>query len=235
MKHIALLLLILSGFANAGEVSLGAGQCLYGLAHYGTFYQSDRYTNNYMHPTCWAGSYRDQFSPGYWSGKFESLIDAKLGFEIGWHDFGKAEGRGNRAVGDEEAGIPGLVCDPSTGRGCEAKFDTWGRVRGLELSLTGTWKWGGWFSRGKTGLLFYDMKTHSDVTYFDGSKAEYHEYSGFLNRPAWGFGFAIGHKLDKNWSVEAGFTRWFWIGEHRQLSIVENDLTQFLVGMNYSF
>jgi len=138
------------------------------------------------------------------------------------------------AVGDDEAFQPGIVCNPTTGVGCEAKLDTWSRVRGVETSLTATYG-SDWFIKGKTGLLFYEMKTHSDITFFEGTKVEYDEHSGFLNRPAAGFGLSVGRKVNKDWSASLGFTRWLWIGEHRQLSIVENELTQYSVRVSYGF
>jgi hypothetical protein len=149
--------------SHAAEAFAEAGQCRFGLAPDGTYYQSDRYTRNYMTPRCGVFGLADKFR------------GSAFGWRVGFLWTGSIEARDNIATFfDADAFQPNLPpCDisfgPNRARGCIVTLNGHGETWGFTFSATYEQRLRWLTVTPEAGLfffhhVFYVQPTHIDCT-----------------------------------------------------------------------
>lgn len=226
MRVLITLLLVACGQAHATEFQMEAGQCRFGLQTDGTFYQSDRYTRNYMTPGCASLGFADKFA------------NRSFGWRVAFLWTGHIEARDNIATFfDADAFQPNLVCQnnfgPNRARGCLVDVNANGQTWGFSFSGTYEYRIGLLSLTGETGLFFFRHSFHSHFTHKDCTScrniSDYDESSGPLTYPSPLLGL----------TVKVGYiyfaARHYWPAEHRALSLTDHSFTQLSSGVALSF
>jgi hypothetical protein len=221
-----LVLLLVSFPALSLELSAEMGRCKFGLAPDGTFYQSDKRTNNYMTPRC-VGLYL--------SDKFGS---SNLGWRVGVLSAGAIQARENIAtLYDEDAFQPGLVCnDPGgleQGRGCNGVINGSGRTWGIPVSLTYDIPIGRFTVTPELGLFFFRHRFYNDPEHSEctkcGAHGNYEETSPLTATPSKFAGLMLRYR-----SVYLS-VRQYSKAEHRALSLTDHSFRQVTLGIVAGF
>lgn len=227
MRALAFISLALLGWqAQAGEVGVALGQCKFGLAPDGTFYQSDRPTSNYMSPWCASLSWADRFGGG------------PFGWRVGflWSD--QIQARDNiTTFFDDDAFKHNLTCNnapgPNQGRGCIVRIRGEGHTRGL--SLSGTYEYRIRWARliGDAGVFFFRHYWRYGVQHIDCTTCpvptETYSSSGPFAEPTPLIGLTL----------RAGpaylSARKYWPAQHRPLSLTDQSFTEISAGVSLPF
>lgn len=139
--------------AHAVDLYAELGQCRYGLAANGTFYESDPGLDyrNYMTPRCGAVGLAGAFGA------------SSFGWRVGYLRTGTIQARDNVARFGDDANRQ--ACDPVTTVGCRASFNGSGYSEGVTLSLTDTHKWSQRVSTtNEAGVFFFRHRFHATAT-----------------------------------------------------------------------
>jgi len=220
----ARLLLAAAAFAcaplHAMEYQAESGQCRFGLQTDGTFYQSDRYTRNYMTPRCASIAIADRFKDGPW------------GWRVGFVWTGSIQARDNIATAfDADAFQHNLTCNnvPLGGQGCLASVNGWGRTWGFSFAGTYQYRIGLAALVGEAGLFFFRHRFHSHPVHTDCSNCnpmgDYDESSGPFAEPS----PLLGLTLKIGYLYVAA--RRYWPAEHRALSLTDHSFSQLSTGL----
>lgn len=194
------------------------GQCRFGLAPNGTFYESDPGMDYklYMTPRCGSVGIADKFG------------ESTFGWRLGYMRTGTIQARGNIArFGDDQNRQP---CDPKTTIGCKAIFNGSGFTEGVTASLTDEHKWGLGFSTvGEAGLFFFRHRFHATATGTD-VEGVWHadEKSSMKDAPSPFLGLML-----KQGPIYFGMRHFFPMG-HRSLSLTDHSITQYVLGVQKS-
>jgi len=226
MRALITLLLVACGQAHATEFQIEAGQCRFGLQTDGTFYQSDRYTDNYMTPGCASLGFADKFK------------DRSLGWRVALLWTGHIQTRDNiTTFFDADAFQPNLVCQnnfgPNRARGCLVDVNAHGHTWGFVFSGTYEYRVGWLGMIGEAGLFFFRHSFQSHATHKDCTTCrpinDYDESSGPFTNPSPLLGLTV-----KVGSIYVA-ARHYWPAEHRALSLTDHSFTQFTGGVAWKF
>ena len=227
MRVLVLLLVAAAATAEAHEIQFEWGQCRFGLERDGTFYQSDRYHQNYMTPGCGGIGIADRFT------------DGPFGWRVAFLATRSIEARDNVAtLFDQDAFRANLVCHnasgpPGRGRGCIASFRGNGHTWGFSFSATYERRLGPIRAVAETGLFFFRHSMHAEAEHIDCTTCRktgnYDESSGPFTAPIplVGLTLRLGH-------VYAA-ARYYWPAEHRALSLTNHSFSQFSSGVIFPY
>jgi hypothetical protein len=228
MRAFALILLaLLGGQADAAEFGVGLGQCRFRLATDGTFYQSDRPTNNYITPRCASLSWADRLGSG------------PFGWRVGflWSD--EIQARDNvTTFFDDDAFQQNLTCNnagpgPNHGRGCIVRIRGEGHTRGVSLSGTYEYRLRRTRLIGEAGVFFFRHYWRYRVEHIDCTTCppmpENYASSGPFGVPT----PLVGLTLRAGPAYLAA--RKYWPGQHRPLSLTDHALTELSAGLSLAF
>ena len=211
----AVLAIVAQGYAGP-EASLEVGQCRFGLERDGTFYQSDRHTDNFMRPACWSIGLQDKWK------------DSRFGWRVSFLSAGSIQARGNMAVNDETRGVT-TPCDMTISEAnCPIRFDGSGNTLGFTLGATYEQPL---FSRAsltaESGLFFFQHHFKSEARFEACCHREisYNETSKLWDQPSAFMGATLRYR-----DVYASF-RHYWPTGHRALSLTNHEMNQFVVGI----
>ena len=218
-KFIGLTALIFSGFAWSAEYQFETGQCRFGLERDGTFYQSDRHTDNFMHPGCMslgvAGKWKDS---------------ERWGWRAAFLATGAIQARGNKAVNDEARGST-APCDMTVSEAnCPIIFDGSGNTQGITLGATYEQPLFAHTSViAESGLFFFQHHFKAEATFESccGRNISYNETSKMWDMPSPFMGVTLKYR-----AVYAA-VRHYWPSGHRALSLTNHEINQFVVGLVY--
>ena len=216
-KLVGLTALIFSGFSWSAEYLFEVGQCRFGLERDGTFYQSDRYTDNFMRPGCVSVGLQDKWQ-GY----------ERLGWRVSFLGTGSIQARGNMAVNDETRGAT-APCDMSVSEAnCQIRFDGAGQTYGITLGANYEHPI---FSRTtlavESGLFFFQHHFKAEARFVDCCHREisYNETSNLWDVPSPFLGLTLRYR-DVYFAA-----RHFWPSEHRALSLTNHSFNQLVAGV----
>lgn len=206
------------GFSGrAVEMFSEAGQCRFGLERDGTFYQSDRHTDNFMRPGCASFGFQ-----GKWKDS------ERWGWRVSLLGTNSIQARGNMAVNDETRGST-APCDLSVSEAnCAIRFDGSGKTQGFTLGTTYEQPL---FSRtsliAESGLFFFQHHFKAEARFVDccTRNISYNETSKLWDMPSAFLGVSLRYR-----DVYAGF-RHYWPTGHRALSLTNHEMNQFVVGV----
>lgn len=147
MKHIlgALALAALALTAHAGDVQVELGQCRFGQAANGTYYDKDYNHRNYLTPRCASIGYAAQFKEA-----------PEWGYRFAFITSGSIEARNNVALSNDGRPITN-PCSAAHPDACRINVNGSGRMDGISVSLTRTTYLGhGFRVTGEFGALFFE-------------------------------------------------------------------------------
>lgn len=150
-------------FASRGhgqELQLEYGQCRFGQATDGTYYDSRLDHTNYLTPRCAAIAYAAKFKP-----------TTTWGYRVAFLQSGSVEGRDNRAQMNDGYYDPN-PCSTQHWANCHSLFGGSGRMRGISVSLTKDQRIGRHlWARGEVGAMFFEhfFNGYAKPADFDGS------------------------------------------------------------------
>lgn len=199
------------------EVFSEYGQCRFGLAEDGTFYQSDRHTDNYMRPACAAVGVSDK-----WQGS------ERFGWRVSFLATGSINARGNMAVNDETRGVT-TPCNLSVSEAnCQIRFDGAGQTFGFAFAFTAEQPLAAHLSASaESGLFFFQHHFKSEARFEQccGRTISYNETSKLWDVPSPFVGLSLRYR---DLYVAA---RRYWPSEHRALSLTNHAFWQFTAGV----
>lgn len=198
------------------ELQIEGGSCKYGPAKDGTFYQSDRLTNNALRTHCYQVGLAGQFK------------DSLYGWRVAYQNLGSIRTGPNDVTDyDEEAfGHLPQSCDPVTKHGCTAVMSGSGHNYGFTFSLTRRFPFKYFDVIGEAGLFFFRGRFDAHaVRNEDGGVSEVSENSSYLKPPAPLLGLGI-----RKGPVYAMYRRG-WTLDHRELSLTDHSYQQLTVGL----
>ena len=198
----ALLLALISTSALA-DVTYEYGQCRFGQADSGTYYQSDKPHSNYLTPRCASVGIAFKM-PERWSMP-----------GVGWRAAalfsGSVEARDNLAPMNDGLYDP-TPCSNAHWANCNSYFGGSGRMQGIQVSVTKERAIRGrWWAQGEVGLLFFEhfFNGYAKPADFDGEPmvrggyvqgvstrwedAGLNQYSSIFNMPIPMIGASIGY------------------------------------------
>jgi hypothetical protein len=199
------------------ELQLELGQCRFGKAPDGTFYQSDYHTSNYLTPRCASFGLADKFERG-----------GRLGWRVAYLVAGSIEARDNTFIRNDD-GLRNIPCDPGvTVAGCHATMNGSGNMRGVSFSLTGDLKLGPVTAIGEGGLLFFKSQFKATATpLYPAPEMEVNEESTWWDMPAPLLGLTL------RYGDVYVAARHYWPAGHRPLSLTDHSFTQLSVGLAF--
>lgn len=202
---------------RTAEVFSEVGQCRFALERDGTFYQSDRHTDNFMTPGC--------ISLGL-SGKWTD--SEKWGWRTSFLSTGSIQARGNMAVNDELRGNT-APCDLSINEAnCPVRFNGSGQTYGFTFGATFEQPLGYHLSLiGESGLFFFQHHFKAEGKFVDccTRNISYNETSKLWDMPSPFLGMTLRYR-DVYFAA-----RHFWPSGHRALSLTNHEMNQFVVGV----
>lgn len=201
------------------EIQVESGTCHYGEAKDGTFYQSRYQTNNQLSPSC------NNIS-------LSGLFTERLGWRVGYHDFGTIRARDNRFIrrDDEYAAPPATPCDPATVSGCYGSM--YGEGHNWGLSVAGTYRYPLTQSLdllGEAGLFFFNSSFHAWAQKDEDSGVLYaSEYSSFMGSPP-----APILGLGLRWKYLLVMARHYESLGHRAQSLSNHEVNELTLGLAF--
>lgn len=203
------------------EFFVEAGQCRFGVERDGVFYQTDKHTDNYMHPACASLGFQNKWKGSDW-----------FGWRVAAIKTGSISARGNVATVDEAQHQSGQ-CDPNTGMFCLYRFDGRGDLRGLSLGLTGDVRLPAGFKlTGETALLFSKSSFSVTITPISDPNAPERRgelHGSWTDTPTMMLGASL------RWGPAYVFARKYSAAEHRSLNLTDYSFWNFGVGAAAAF
>lgn len=221
-RLICLLVLVfctLTAFAQQTglEIQVETGKCHYGESPDGMFYQGRYQTNNQLNPPC------NNIS-------LSGLFGQRIGWRVGYHDFGTIRARDNRFIrrDDEYASPPGTPCDPNTASGCYGSM--YGEGHNWGLSVAATYRYPLTKSVdviGEAGLFFFNSAFHAWAQRDEDSGLMYvDEGSSFRDSPP-----APILGLGLRWKYLVLMARHYHSLGHRAQSLTDHNVNELTVGL----
>jgi hypothetical protein len=201
---------------SSPEIQLELGQCRFGKAPDGTFYQSDYQTTNYLTPRCMSLGLADKFEKG-----------GRIGWRVAYIVTGSIEARDNLFIRNDD-GLRSIPCDPPNFvAGCHATMNGSGNMRGLSFSGTADLPLGPVTVTGEMGLLFFKSQFKATALPVDyvGQVMEVNEESKWWDTPTPMLGVSL------RYGDVYIAARHYWPAEHRPLSLTDHSFTQLSVGL----
>ncbi len=200
------------------EIQIELGQCRFGLANSGTFYEEEGgYDHqNYMTPRCGGIGLADKFK------------DSSFGWRIAAVRTGNIQARSNVArYGDDQNRQP---CDPATTIGCKASFTGAGYTYGVSFGLTDEHRVGDLRVIGEVGLFFFRHAFQATAVAIDsgaGGEQHYAATSSWTAPPAPLLGLTVRYG-----NLYMAMRHYFAAG-HRELSLTDHSMTQYIIGLAF--
>lgn len=202
--------------SRATDLFAETGQCRFGLERDGTFYQSDRHTDNFLHPGCISLGLQDKWK------------DSRFGWRASFVATGTIQAKGNMAVNDETRGST-APCDMMVSEAnCPIRFDGAGQTYGITLGSTYEQPL---FAHAaliaESGLFFFQHHFKAEARFVDccHRTISYNETSKLWDTPSPFLGLTMHYRY-----VYVA-VRHFWPSGHRALSLTNHEMNQFVVGL----